>query len=184
MNSLPRRYGPVFLNLAVFQVAWFACVLGAARGAPGWGVAACIGAVLLNLWFSDARRDELLLALCAVLLGLAWDTGMARGGVLVYASPGPWPGLAPAWILGLWALFSTTLRGPLRWLHGRWLLSAVVGGVGGALSYAAAVRMGAGQFPDPTRAMLVLGAGWAVMTPLLVELARWLGQRAARRMLR
>ena len=31
--------------------------------------------------------------------------------------------------------------------------------------------------------MLVLGAGWAVMTPLLVELARWLGQRATRRML-
>ena len=184
MKTLLRRYGLTVLILVVFQAAWFACVLGAARGASGWGVAACVGAVLLNAWLSDARRDELLLALCAVLLGLAWDTAMARCGVVVYASPGPWQGLAPAWILGLWALFSTTLRGPLRWLHGRWLLAAVAGGVGGALSYAAAVRMGAGQFPEPGRALLVLGAGWAVMTPLLVELARWLGERAARRMVR
>jgi len=59
-------------------------------------------------------------------------------------------------------LFATLLRGPpqwllqwlLQWLHGRWWLSALLGGIGGAFSYWSAVRLGAG-----------LGLGWAVMPP-------------------
>lgn len=161
-------------QFAVFQAAWFACVLGAAHGRPGWGVAAVGAVVALNWAWSDARMVEVRMTLLAILLGAAWDTWMLRSGVLSYASPGPMPTFAPVWILALWALFATLLRGPLAWLHGRPLLASLMGAVGGPLSYLAAVRLGAGAFPDASRAMLILALGWAVMTPALTEAARFL----------
>jgi hypothetical protein len=170
----PQRPLLLALNLLAFQLAWFACVLGAAHGMPGVGIAAVAAAVGLQLVVSDARGRDAALVLLALAIGLAWDTALARTAIVEYASPGAIPGWAPGWILALWALFATTLRGPLRWLHGRWWLAALFGGVGGAMSYWGAVRLGAGRFPDFTVAMTVLAVGWAVITPCLTELARHL----------
>ncbi len=162
---------------ALFQAAWFACVLGAAHGRSGWGVLAVAAVVALTWAASNARADELRLTALALLMGLAWDTALLQLGLLAYASPGPLPSLAPLWILALWALFATLLRGPLAWLQGRPLLAAALGAVGGPLSYLAAVRLGAGSFPDGSRALLVLALGWSVMTPALTEAARHLERR-------
>lgn len=176
--SLPmRRLLVGIVSFLLFQGAWFACVLGAARGWPSAGVAVVLLVCAVQLVFSPARREDLALAAGAVALGLVWDTAMLRGGLVQYASPGPLAGWAPAWILALWLLFATLLRGPLQWLHGRWLLSALLGGFGGAFSYLSAVKLGAGRFEHPQAALLVLGAGWAVMTPLLIEWARRLEAR-------
>lgn len=174
MNLPNRRVLLLVLNLLAFQLAWFACVLSAASNMPDWGIAAVAAAVILQLVVGNAARRDTVLVAVAMVIGLAWDTLMARFGVVEYASPGPFAGFAPAWILALWALFATTLREPLRWLHGRWSLAVVLGGVGGAMSYWGAVRLGAGRFPDFARSMAVLAAGWAVITPILVEFARWL----------
>lgn len=162
------------LNLIAFQLAWFACVLGAARHAPSTGIAAAAAAVGLQFTVSDARGRDVLLVAAAMTMGLVWDTFMTRTDIVEYASPGPFAGWAPAWILALWALFATTLRSTLRWLHGRGWLAAIVGGLGGALSYWGAVRLGAGRFPDFALAMGVLAGGWAVITPALSGFACWL----------
>ena len=160
------------LGFALFQGAWFLCVIGAARGQAGPGIVAV--AALLALWlaFSRARSVELALIGLALAVGLVWDSLLARIGLVVYASPGPLAGWAPAWILALWALFAPMLREPLRWLHGRPVIAALVGGVGGALSYAAASRLGACRFPDPVLALAVLGVGWALIVPLLLAAAQ------------
>ena len=167
------------IGFALFQGAWFGCVIGAARGQAGAGIAVLAGVVLLALVFSKARAAELGLLGIALVVGLVWDSLLARSGIVVYASPGPLPGWAPAWILALWALFAPMLREPLRWLHGRPLLTALFGGVGGALSYAAAARFGACHFPDPLLAMGVLGVGWALIVPLLLAAAQRLERATA-----
>jgi len=166
------------IALGVFQGAWFICIVSAAREVPGIGVAAVAAAVLLHCAMSPARGQELVLIALAMIVGLCWDTTLGRAGIVLYASPGPWPGWAPPWILSLWALFATALREPLRWLHGRWLLAAALGGAGGAASYASAQRLGACRLPDETFALLVLALGWAVITPVLTEFAAWLDRRA------
>ena len=167
------------IGFALFQGAWFGCVIGAARGQAGAGIAVLAGVVLLALVFSNARMADLGLIGVALAVGLVWDSLLARSGIVVYASPGPLPGWAPAWILALWALFAPMLREPLRWLHGRPLLAALFGGVGGALSYAAAARFGACHFPDPRLAMGVLGVGWALIVPLLLAAAQRLERATA-----
>ena len=183
--KIPLRFAvkPLLLGIAqfcLFQAAWFACVLGAAHDRVGLGVLAVGATVMANWGLSDRRGVEMVLTAQALLMGLAWDTWMLRGAWVHYASPGPFAGWAPLWILALWALFATLLRGPLSWLHGRPLQAAALGAVGGPLSYLAAVRLGAGTFPDPVAALAVLAAGWAVITPVLVESARYLS-RAPRR---
>ena len=169
---VPSRTWRVLLNLAVFQAAWFACVALAARGAAGWAVAAVAAAVLLHLALSDQPLVDAVLAVIAIGVGLAWDSAAIRAGWISYAAPGPVAGVAPPWILALWALFATTLREPLRWMHSRPLVAALFGGVGGPVSYAAAARMGACALGPGAVPVVALGIAWALMTPLLVELAR------------
>ncbi|HEY8050086.1 MAG TPA: DUF2878 domain-containing protein [Ramlibacter sp.] len=169
---LPSRTWRVLLNVAAFQAAWFACVALAARGEAGWAVVAVAAAVLLHLALSDKPLVDALLAVFAIGVGLAWDTAAIRAGWISYAAPGPVAGIAPPWILALWALFATTLREPLRWMHSRPLVAALFGAVGGPLSYAAAARMGACSFDDTRASLVVLGIAWALIAPVLVKLAQ------------
>jgi hypothetical protein len=174
------RAGRLLVGVLVFQGAWFACVLGAAQGRAGWGVVAVGVAVAVLLAASERRGADLRLIAVALVTGVVWDSVLASTGVVEYASPGPWVGAAPTWILALWALWGAVLREPLRWLHGRPVAGALLGGVGGALSYAAAERLGACRFPEPALAWAVLAAGWALITPWQLALARRLDRETAR----
>jgi hypothetical protein len=168
----PRRlFGPL-ATLIAFEAAWFACVLGAANGLPSAGTAVALAVVAGFVALSDKPRLDATLVALAVAIGLAWDGSLARVGWIAYAEPGPLPWLAPPWILALWALFAVVLRGPMRWLHPRLLWAALLGGLGGPLSYAAAARMGAIALVEPTSALIALALGWAAITPLLLVLAR------------
>jgi hypothetical protein len=166
-------------GFVLFQAAWFACVMGAARGQAALGIAAVAAVVGVALAWSTHRGADLRLLALALAVGVVWDSALARSGVVDYASPGPLPGWAPAWIVALWALFAPMLREPMRWLHGRPLLAALFGGIGGTLSYAAAQRLGACAFPNPPLALAVLGAGWALIVPLLLAAAQRLDRAAA-----
>ncbi len=168
----------LLVGFALFQGAWFACVIGAARGQVALGIGAVIVVLLVLLAASDARGTELRLLALALGVGAVWDSALALSGVVVYASPGPLAEGAPVWILALWALFAPMLREPLRWLHGRPLLAGLVGGAGGALSYLAAARLGACHFPDSTLALGVLAIGWALIVPLLLAAAQRLDPTA------
>ena len=158
-------------GFVLFQGAWFACVIGAARSQPALGIAAVVAVVAILLAWSTNRIADVRLLVLALAIGVVWDSFLARTGVVEYASPGPLPHWAPAWILALWALLAVVLREPMRWLHARPLLAALVGGTGGAMSYAAAQRLGACEFPDPTVALALLGAGWALIMPVLLTAA-------------
>jgi hypothetical protein len=173
--SRALRLGAGFV---LFQAAWFACVVGAARGQAALGIVAVVAVVAILVAWSTRRAADLWLVVLALALGAVWDSLLIRTGVIEYASPGPLPGWAPAWILALWALFAPMLREPMRWLHGRPLLAAPFGAVGGVLSYVAAQRLGACVFPDPALALLVLGAGWALIVPLLLAAAQRLDRPA------
>lgn len=174
--ALPRGLRLVLGGL-VFQGAWFACVLGAAHGVAALGIACVAGAIALVLLASTAWRADAALVAIAVATGLVFDGLLAALGVVSYASPASVA--APAWILALWALWGVVLREPLQWLHGRPWVAAALGAVGGPLSYAAAARMGACSFAQPTLALATIALGWAVITPLHLAVARRLaGGRA------
>jgi hypothetical protein len=160
------------INFVAFQLGWFSCVLGAANGVPLIGLAVASMVVLLHLLMARDGAAELRLLVIAVLIGLVFDSVLASLGWIRYPNGVLVPGLAPYWILAMWAIFATTLNVSMSWLRGRLVLAALMGGIFGPLSYQAGGRLGGLAFAQETAAMVALGLGWALIMPLLVLLAQ------------
>jgi hypothetical protein len=160
-------------NFLMFQAGWFATVLGAANGAPWIGPVVVLAIVAIHLRSARRPQSEALLVASAVALGLVADSLLLATGWIAYPNGGWVPGLAPYWIVGLWALFATTLNVSMGWLSGRMLLAALFGAIGGPLSYLAGARLGAMTFVDTTAAVIALAVCWAMMMPILMKLAAY-----------
>jgi hypothetical protein len=74
-------------------------------------------------------------------------------------------------MIALWAVFATSLNLSMGFLKGRLWLAALVGGIGGPVSYLAGGRLGGLEMADPALALGVQALGWAVLLPLLSHLA-------------
>jgi len=163
--------GRKLLNAALFQAAWFAAVLGAAKGMPWLGPLAMLPVLALHLALAENRPGEIKLLVVAGMLGFLFDTALVTAGVFLpvpYLLPRP---LSPPWMVALWLNFAATLNVSLAWLKGRYLLAALFGAVGGPLAYYGGARMGATEALPTMSGILILMAAWGGMTPLLVWLA-------------
>jgi len=159
------------INIIAFQIGWFACVLGAANALPLLGPAVVAGAVALHLSRSSRPAQELALIVVAGVLGAVWDSALVATGWILYPSGNLISGFAPYWIVAMWMLFATTLNVSLRWLHNRIALAIIVGGISGPLAFYAGAELGGVTFVDQRAGLIALAAGWAVMLPLLSEIA-------------
>lgn len=170
----------IWLNLVAFQVGWFACVAGAGIGRPWLGPIVVVVVAALHLGLARRPWPEALLLLLAGGLGTTVEWTQARLGHLAFAPDGPYIGRTPLWMTALWVNFGTTLGGCLRWLQGRLLLAALLGGVLGPLAYLSGERLGAVWIGAPRLLALGAVAGvYLVATPALLALARRMAPPAA-----
>jgi hypothetical protein len=115
-------------------------------------------------------RRALQLFLLVTLIGAVWDSLTGATGWLHFAGAPAVGWLAPAWIVAMWTLFATLLNVCLRWLRPRPWLAALFGLLGGPIAYYGGARLGAVSFTNLSAALLLQGAGWALLTPLLIRL--------------
>lgn len=160
------------INLALYQLGWFACVLGAANGHAWAGAGLALALVAVHVVLVRDRGRTAWLLLAAAALGLVLDSVQLNLGVFRYPSGTPLAGLAPPWIVVLWLQFATLLHFGLRWLSGRYALAALLGFAGGPLSFWGGERLGAIEFAGAA-AYLALALVWSLAMPLLI----WLGDR-------
>jgi hypothetical protein len=161
------------VNVLLFQLGWFACVLGAAYGQPWLGVGVAALVVGWHLARAAHPRRELALVSAAVLIGAVFETLLARSGWLLFDPRGMLlAGTAPVWMVALWALFATTLNVAMRALRSRLVLAALFGAVGAPLAYWGGARLGALELVAAGAALAAIGIGWALLTPLLFSAAR------------
>jgi hypothetical protein len=162
----------LLVNLGLYQVGWFAIVLGAANGI-GW-LGAVIALLLVGVHLALVRRPSrhLALILAAGAIGMTADSLQLQFGVLRFPNSTSARWLAPPWDAVLWIQFATILPFCLRWLSRRYASSAVVGFTGGPLAFYGGEQLGAVSF-DPPRAVhfAVLAVVWALALPLLVWLS-------------
>lgn len=159
------------INFVAFQFAWFACLLGAAHDRVAAGTLAVVAVVALHLAMAPRPGPETRLIAIVTAIGLGWDSLIVSLGLMSYPAGTFVPGVAPLWILAMWALFATTLNLSMGWLKGRPWLAAAFGAVGGPLAYVAGRKLGGVGMEEPVFALLTQGLGWAVMMPLLLRLA-------------
>ena len=168
----------LLVNFVAFQFGWFACVLGAAHGLPWLGPVVVALVVALHLTTARRPMSELYLVLAAMGIGLLVDSLLLATEWLQYPV-GLWlPGLAPYWIISMWALFATTLNVSMGWMRGRPVVTVLMGAIGGPLSYLAGEKLGAIELTQPIHALAALSLAWALAMPLLMRLsARFDGVR-------
>jgi hypothetical protein len=159
-------------NFVLFQIGWFACVLGGAHGRPWLGPAVALPIVGWHLARAARPGPELVLVVLAGAIGAAFDSALVATRWVDYASGTLVDGAAPYWMVVLWMLFATTLNVSLRWLRGRPLAGVALGAIGGPLAYWGGARLGGVVFLQPAAATAAIAVGWALLTPLLVGLAQ------------
>ena len=161
------------VNQGLFQLAWPACVIGAAHGIL-WTGLLVVG--LLMLWqLHPTNRHPLdwrMLAVC-LALGFVLDSAWVQIGLLQYASAWPWPGFAPIWIMLLWIAVALVINHSMAAFKQRLVLLTVAGAVGSPFSYFAGSRFGAVEWLAPAwQVILATGLSWALILPFLFWLAR------------
>ena len=169
MNEVMAPSGSLrtlILNVLLFQVGWFACVLG---GTAPWLVFV-LGLLAVHVLFV-AEQGEMRFLLAIAAMGSLMDSLLMQSGWMTFPDwSAQW---IPPWLMLLWLLFASTLRHALRWLYGRWWLAAVLGGLGGSSSYLAGAELGAAELPQGRwLTFLVFTLIWAIIFPLML----WLSQ--------
>lgn len=158
-------------NFILFQLAWFACVAGAAYGVPWFGVSVTLLTTAWHLRQSKRAKPEILLMFAVLLVGASFDQVMLLLQLVAYQQHGWSASLVPVWIVALWLAFASTLNLSLAWLQGRYLIAAVFGASGGPLAYFGAQNIGAVTL-NGNASYIALSIGWAVITPILLYLAK------------
>jgi hypothetical protein len=160
----------LIINFIFFQLAWFACVIGAGKGMPWLGVLVTALVLSWHLYQAKNVKAELLLMLCALLIGAAYDQSMLSLGYISYLNNGWSNAIVPVWILALWLAFTSTLNVSLRWMHSKHLIAVAFGAMGGPLAYLGAEKFGAVVLHGAA-SYIALSIGWAIITPLLLTLS-------------
>jgi hypothetical protein len=87
--------------------------------------------------------------------------------------------LPPLWITCLWPVLATTFMHAFSGLQSRYVLAALLGGIGGAASFIAGTRLTSVAFESALYGPLVIAVLWAVIFPLLLQLPRLNTQKNA-----
>lgn len=161
----------MLVNIFLFQIGWFACVLSGATQRPWIGALMAIAIVGIHLLRAPVAEAEFKLVMIALAIGAVWDSMLVWLNWLHYSSGILIPHTAPYWIVLMWGLFATLLNVSLRWLRGRWLIAALAGSIGGPLAYYGGHQLGALEFGNQNAALIAVALGWAVITPILMTLS-------------
>ena len=166
------------LNWFLFQVGWFACILGAAHNRPFVGPSAVAVLLALEFSFVSDRKRSATLIVAVGGIGTAIDTYLGLIGVFSFKNELLPIWFCPLWLTALWMIFASTLPVSLKWLTGRPWLSAPLGAVVGPVSYYAGAAFGALEVSHRLRDLIILAALWGLVLPMLMRLTEWISPKS------
>ena len=151
------------VNYTLYQVGWFACVLGAASHRPWTGFLIAMVLVGVHVALSVERSLEVRLVVLAAAVGAVVEMVQIAAGTYCFTSGNLTDALPPPWLLVMWGQFATTFRYSVRPVITRPIRAALFGAVGGPLAFLAGERLGAVTLLPPlTYGLLRLSVGWAI----------------------
>lgn len=164
-------------NAVLFQITWFACVLGGAQGVWLWG-AIGVSLLLVFSYSQGCLSRDLKFVGTLFLVGLCLDSLWATTSILDFGSEA-WPVellgqrilIAPPWILLLWVGVGLTLMHSLSVFVARPWLGALMAGGASVPSYLAGQRLDAVVLPNPYALGLIVLV-WAILFYILFSWAR------------
>jgi len=120
------------VNYALYQIGWFACVLGGASHRPWTGCLFALTLAGVHLTRSLERSIEVRLMALAAAVGAMVEMVQIATGTYRFTLGTVIDALPPAWLLTMWAQFATTFRHSLRTVISRPPQAALFGAIGGS----------------------------------------------------
>ena len=131
------------INYALYQLGWFACVLGGAWRRPWTGFLVAVILIGVHLALSRERSIEGRLIVLAAAVGAVVEIVQIASGTYRFTSGTVAEALPPPWLLAMWAQFATTFRFSLRSVVTRPVPAMLFGAAGGPIAFLAGERLGA-----------------------------------------
>ena len=151
------------INYTLYQIGWFACVLGGASHRPWTGFLLAVILVGVHVALSVERSLEVRLVVLATAVGALVEAIQIATGTYRFTSGTVSDALPPPWLLAMWAQFATTFRFSLRSVITRPVPAVLFGAAGGPIAFLAGERLGAITLLPPLAYGLVrLSIGWAI----------------------
>jgi uncharacterized membrane protein YqaE (UPF0057 family) len=159
----------IIINILLFQLGWFACVLGGAYGHPLLGSLVAVAIILFHCYRATDKNSEIRLLVLALIIGFVFESIVSWQGLARYDHGQYFDMIAPHWMILMWPLFATTLNLSMSWLKN--LAPLLVGLFGAAfapLAYYAGFKLGAVEYHDLVLSLSIISITWAVLLPALV----------------
>ncbi len=165
-------YKSMITNFVLFQLGWFACVLGGAYGQALLGSLIAILVIAYHFYRANEAKKELLLLSIALIIGFIFESIVTAQGLARYSHGQVFDVIAPLWMILMWPLFATTLNLSMRWLKNLTpLLVSLVGVIFAPLAYYAGSQLGAVEYDNLTLSLSIIAIAWAALLPVLVTLS-------------
>mgnify|MGYP000974472541 CR=1 FL=1 len=160
------------INLLLFQLGWFACVLGGAYGHVVLGSLVAAAVIGYHFYKAADTIQELRLLVLALIIGIVFESIFTAQGLARYSHGQVFDAIAPLWMILMWPLFATTLNLSMRWLKGLApVLIAIIGAVFAPLAYYAGNRLGAVEYDHFNLSIGLIAIAWAALLPAMVALS-------------
>ncbi|WP_136797900.1 MULTISPECIES: DUF2878 domain-containing protein [Desulfosediminicola] len=160
IRPLPKLW-MIVTNFAVYQLNWLICIFG--QNSFLWLALLLIACHML---VSPSPGKDMVLMAIITICGITLDGLLKAIGFFSFSSDF-WP--IPLWLITVWMTLGLLPNHSLNWLKGRWLLSALLGAIGGPVAYWAGVRLGVASFNWSTpSSLLLLALLWALFWPLMM----------------
>jgi hypothetical protein len=140
------------VNLLLFNLNWFACVIGGAA----WGSMGLIALLTYSAYVGSWRTD-IRLALSLAVCGWIVDSLWIYFGVLDYGTA-----YAPVWIVMLWVGLAFTLNHSMSPFISKPLIGGLAAAVAAPLTYLSGAALGAVNVLNAT-GILLISLVWCVL---------------------
>jgi hypothetical protein len=154
------------VNGLMFNITWFAIVV-----TESMVVAPILAALHLLIHFLVMGKGfvELKVVAQVTLIGVVLDQLLFYLNVF---NVGGASALPPLWLACLWPVLATTFMHAFAGLQNRYFLASALGAIGGALSFIAGTGLTSVAFESDFFGPVIIGALWAVLFPLLLQIPR------------
>ena len=161
------------VNYTLYQIGWFACVLGGASHRPWTGFLIAMILIGLHLALTAQRSVEVRLVVLATGVGVVVEVIQIAAGTYRFTSGTVNDALPPPWLLAMWAQFATTFRFSLRSVVARPVIAGLFGAAGGPIAFLAGERLGAVTLLPPLApSLLRLSISWAIALVVFSAIVR------------
>ncbi len=159
------------INFILFQVCWFASVMGAAHNYDWLGPILVTITVPLQIFLLTERyKEEIWFVFICGIAGFILETILILDKVYTPLEQMDLL-ICPPWMAALWFNFAMLVSISLSWLKRKYLLAATLGGLAGPVAYWGGEKLGAITIADAFwQGYFPLIVMWAIALPLLVHL--------------